>query len=102
MTKFKLHIACLLGFLSLNACHLLFDKDIRPDATGDLQKMIFPKCFDYKAVNIAYLKFVEWAQSQGSVFNDWYLDKTGHRNDQYILIHISIRSYENSSGNYRR
>jgi LruC domain-containing protein len=47
-----------------------------------------PVSFDYpiekKAVNIAYLKFVEWAQSQGSVFNDWYLDKTGHRNDEHI------------------
>lgn len=49
MTKFKLHIACLLGLLSLNACHLLLDTDIRPDATGDIQKMIFPKDFDYQS-----------------------------------------------------
>ncbi len=32
----------------------------------------------------AYLRFAEWAESDGVLYSDWYLDNTGYRNDNYI------------------
>lgn len=47
-----------------------------------------PVSLDYpvekKAINTAFLKFVEWAQSQGTSFSDWYLNKEGYRNEDNI------------------
>ncbi|OJJ16420.1 hypothetical protein BKI52_34605 [marine bacterium AO1-C] len=47
-----------------------------------------PVSFDYplekKAINSAFLKFVEWAQSEGSSFTDWYLNQTGYRDETKI------------------
>ena len=34
----------------------------------------------------AHLKFAAWAQSSGVEFQDWYLDKTGYRNDDNIYV----------------
>jgi LruC domain-containing protein len=35
-------------------------------------------------INMAYLKFKEWAESGGQMFSDWYLDQAGYRNDNQI------------------
>lgn len=44
--------------------------------------------FDYpiekQQIVWAYLKFAEWANSEGSSFNDWYMDITGYRNNALI------------------
>jgi LruC domain-containing protein len=34
----------------------------------------------------AHLKFAAWAQSSGLDFQDWYLDKTGYRNNDNIYV----------------
>ncbi len=47
-----------------------------------------PSSFDYPIEKVdilsAYLKFKEWAESSGTVYNDWYLDEPGYRNDDNI------------------
>ncbi|HAS39959.1 MAG TPA: hypothetical protein DCS93_05740 [Microscillaceae bacterium] len=47
-----------------------------------------PVSFDYplekKGINTAFLKFVEWSQSEGSSFTDWYLNKDGYRDENKI------------------
>lgn len=47
-----------------------------------------PSSFDYPIekvdILLAYLKFAEWAESSGSVFDDWYLDEPGYRDDDNI------------------
>ncbi len=47
-----------------------------------------PQIFDYpiegKAVNSIYLKFAEWAQSGGTAYPDWYIDKPGYRSSNYF------------------
>ena len=35
-------------------------------------------------VTSAYLKFAEWAESNGTLYNDWYRDLTGYRNAENI------------------
>ncbi len=46
--------------------------------------------FDYpieKAdITTAHLKFVEWATSGGSAYDDWYKDLDGYRNDNNIFV----------------
>ena len=34
----------------------------------------------------AYLKFVDWVQSNGSQYSDWYEDKTGYRNNANLPL----------------
>lgn len=50
-----------------------------------------PVNFDYPiesaSIENAHLKFVNWAESGGNLFTDWYLDNTGYRNSQYIYTH---------------
>jgi LruC domain-containing protein len=47
-----------------------------------------PVTFDYPIETIdillTHLKFAEWASSGGTVFQDWYLDLPGYRNQQNI------------------
>lgn len=47
-----------------------------------------PVSFDYPNEKIdildAYLKFADWAISSGVIFNDWYLEEPGYRNDDNI------------------
>ena len=47
-----------------------------------------PVSFDYPvesaSIETAYLRFVEWAESGGSQYPDWYLDNSGYRNDANI------------------
>lgn len=31
-----------------------------------------------------YLRFAQWAQSGGKLYNDWYTEQTNYRNDKYI------------------
>jgi len=44
--------------------------------------------FDYPIEKIqisqAYLKFSEWAESNGTIYQDWYKDLSGYRNNDYI------------------
>ncbi len=35
-------------------------------------------------ITTAYLKFGEWAESNGSLYNDWWKDKSGYRNSNNI------------------
>ncbi|NOY50491.1 MAG: LruC domain-containing protein [Chlorobi bacterium] len=50
-----------------------------------------PVSFDYPietvSIENAHLKFVEWAESGGSTYNDWYMNKSGYRNQGYIYSH---------------
>jgi len=39
------------------------------------------------AINAAYLKFVDWAQSSGALYPDWYLNNTGYRQPSLIYTH---------------
>jgi LruC domain-containing protein len=47
-----------------------------------------PVSFDYayerKEITSAHLKFADWAQSSGTTYKDWYLDKAGYRDATYI------------------
>jgi LruC domain-containing protein len=47
-----------------------------------------PTDFDYdieKAdITQTYLKFSQWVQSNGTQYQDWYLDKPGYRNTSNI------------------
>ena len=47
-----------------------------------------PAPFNYpkekNKINEAYLKFNDWVQSCGVQNNDWYLNKSGYRNEKYI------------------
>ncbi|MBN2669927.1 MAG: LruC domain-containing protein [Bacteroidales bacterium] len=50
-----------------------------------------PYSFEYPyektLITNAYLKFREWAESSGNSYRDWYLDKSGYRNNSYIYTH---------------
>ena len=50
-----------------------------------------PIDFDYaieKAdITQAYLKFAQWVESNGTQYQDWYLDKSGYRNSAKIYSH---------------
>jgi LruC domain-containing protein len=50
--------------------------------------MEVPSSFQYpqetKDILKAYLKFGAWAESGGSLFKDWYLDKSGYRESSLI------------------
>ncbi len=39
-----------------------------------------------KAINLGYTKFVEWAESGGTVYTDWYKDNSGYRNTQHLCL----------------
>jgi len=47
-----------------------------------------PDVFEYPIemdqVLWAYLNFASWAESGGAVNDDWYMDKPGYRDDNYI------------------
>ncbi|NWJ50471.1 MAG: LruC domain-containing protein [Bacteroidetes bacterium] len=47
-----------------------------------------PVSFDYayerKEITLAHLKFADWAQSSGTTYKDWYLDKPGYRDATFI------------------
>lgn len=44
--------------------------------------------FDYtiesSQINAGHLKFIDWAESGGGLYNDWFLNKSGYRNPQFI------------------
>ncbi|MBN2614874.1 MAG: LruC domain-containing protein [Bacteroidales bacterium] len=46
--------------------------------------------FDYpiekQAIINAYLKFADWANSGGTLYQDWYLDQNGYRNKDLIYV----------------
>ncbi len=47
-----------------------------------------PESFDYpiekQDITGAHLKFAEWAESQGTMYPDWFQDKTGYRNSSLL------------------
>ncbi|MBU1011419.1 MAG: LruC domain-containing protein [Bacteroidetes bacterium] len=47
-----------------------------------------PEVFEYpyekREIVLAYLKFAEWAESSGALYDDWYLNNSGYRNSNYI------------------
>ncbi len=47
-----------------------------------------PAVFDWPVekadISHAYLHFAEWAESNGTLYNDWYLDNAGYRNQSLI------------------
>jgi LruC domain-containing protein len=47
-----------------------------------------PETLDYpiegKAISTVYLKFVEWAQSGGTLYPNWYKDSSGYRSPNYF------------------
>lgn len=45
---------------------------------------VFAHPIEKAEVTSAHLKFSEWAQSGGSLYPDWYMDKPGYRNDSFI------------------
>lgn len=49
----------------------------------------FPASFPYLkekiAINQGFLKFNQWAESGGTLFSDWYQDKSGYRNTEKIF-----------------
>ena len=50
-----------------------------------------PVSFEYpiekKDITSVYLKFAEWAESGGTLYQDWYMDEPGYRNSSLIYTH---------------
>lgn len=50
-----------------------------------------PEPFEYpiekKDITSVYLKFAEWAESGGQLYQDWYKDEPGYRNSSLIYTH---------------
>ena len=49
-----------------------------------------PVKFDYpierNIIHSAYLKFIPWVQSGGTLYNDWYLNSNGYRDNSKIYV----------------
>lgn len=45
---------------------------------------VFNYPFEKREIVLAYLKFGAWAESSGTLFQDWYDDNTGYRNNTFI------------------
>lgn len=47
-----------------------------------------PVLFDYpqekKDIVAVHLKFADWAESEGTLYTDWYMDIAGYRNESFI------------------
>ncbi|WP_299455403.1 LruC domain-containing protein [uncultured Microscilla sp.] len=105
MKNFNLHIiyklqlaVCVLGLLALNACHMLLDKDIQPDATGDIQKMIFPKDFNYQSTQQVsiFIQALAFGKSLPKVPLKLYT-QAPHNGGQLI-----VSGYTNTQGVFER
>ena len=55
-----------------------------PWAINVIQDFEYPK--EKSPIISGYLKFASWAESGGSVFQDWYINKPEYRNNTYIEI----------------
>lgn len=55
-----------------------------PWALNFLETFEFPK--EMKPINQGYVKFNIWAESGGSDYVDWYKDKPGYRNEEYLKV----------------
>ena len=53
-----------------------------PWAINIIEKLEYP--IEKTEIPEAHLKFSEWAESGGAVFNDWYKATEGYRNDEKI------------------
>lgn len=45
---------------------------------------VFEYPYEKREIVYAYLKFAEWAENSGTVFDDWYKDIAGYRNSTFI------------------
>ena len=71
-----------------------FDDDTNPPSKYYLTQdnlpwaIMIPERFDYpiefQTILGAYNHFAEWAQSDGTLYPDWYLDESGYRNESVI------------------
>jgi LruC domain-containing protein len=55
-----------------------------PWAIHIIHNFRFP--LEKQEINKGYLKFNEWAESDGALFNDWYKDNPGYRNESFLNI----------------
>lgn len=81
------------------------DDDTKPSSKYYLSKtnlpwaILIPQEFTYcqelrmladpnaaRDITQVYLHFAQWAQSGGAIYKDWYMDKPGYRNTQYLYI----------------
>jgi LruC domain-containing protein len=53
-----------------------------PWAINVTESYAIPK--EKSAINLGYLKFVDWAKSAGEQYPDWYLDLAGYRNYSHL------------------
>jgi LruC domain-containing protein len=45
-----------------------------------------PYMQEQKEITTGYSKFLQWAQSNGALFNDWYLDNPGNRTNSNLYL----------------
>lgn len=64
--------------------HYYFSKTNLPFALNIATKWNYPK--EKTQLTRGYLKFVEWAQSNGLAYRNWYEDQPGYINDTYIYL----------------
>jgi len=55
-----------------------------PWAINIIEKFDYPN--EKAEITSAYLKFGDWAESNGDVYNDWWKDKSGYRNDANVYV----------------
>lgn len=53
-----------------------------PWAINIIYEFVYP--LEKQEITKGYLKFGEWAESGGSVYDDWYKDLSGYRDDAYL------------------
>jgi len=49
--------------------------------------VVFAYPIEKQDITQAYLHFADWAQSDGTLYPDWYMDKSGYRNASLIYTH---------------
>ncbi len=67
-----------------NASNSVYYKDNTnlPWAIDIIHDFVFPQ--EKKEIILGYPYFVNWAESSGSQYKDWYKDKTGYRNNAHL------------------
>lgn len=55
-----------------------------PWAINIIEKFDYP--IEKAEITTAFLKFGDWAESNGELFNDWWKDKTGYRDEDNIYV----------------
>lgn len=55
-----------------------------PWAINIIERFEYP--IEKAEIPSAHLKFADWAESGGAMFNDWFRDETGYRNASFIYV----------------